>query len=278
MPISIIVPCYNKAELTGKCLLLNLEHCIQTHQWVFIDNASDEETVEMLNRFKQEADALGHEVIIHREEENTGVARAWNRGLSYANGDYYCILNNDCVMQPGWDVAIIRAGDESNLDLYSPLVYEPGHFKQEFLLSHFLQEKLWVTYQAKNADRLAESYFSGIVLFAKSEVYKKIGLFDERLWLSMEDIDYQYRALLAGYRIGLVGSVVAYHFVSATRRTMNYSEVENQKIFAEKHGWNYQEQENTFWNKRRRTLRKLLMRKFALLSVWPEQYPIKGIK
>jgi glycosyltransferase involved in cell wall biosynthesis len=232
----------------------------------------------MLKSFKQEAEGLGHEVIIHREKENTGVARAWNRGLSFANRDYYCILNNDCVMQPGWDVEIIRSGEETGLDLYSPLVFEPGHFSQDFLLNHFLEEELWKVYQAKNVDRIAESYFSGIVLFAKAEVFRKIGQFDERLWLSMEDIDYEYRARLAGYRIGLVGNVVAYHFVSATRRTMNYSEVENQKIFAEKHGWNYQEQENTFWNKRRRTLRKFLMRKFALMSTWPEQYPIKEIK
>jgi len=253
---------------------MNLKHCAQPHQWIFIDNNSDKETQEMLLDFKQLAEAKQHEVIIHREKENTGVARAWNKGMSFATRDFYCILNNDCVMQPDWDTGLMRAQNSTGLDLYSPMVFEPNQYSLELNLENFYEEELWRVFQVKNANRIAESHFSGIVFFGEKSVFEKIGTFDERLWLSMEDIDYQYRAKLLDFKIGIVGKVVAYHFVSATRKSMNYNEAENQRIFQEKWGWNYVEIENQFWNKRRRTFRKFLLRKFGLLSTWPEQFPV----
>ncbi len=264
--ISVIIPIYNKAELTGQCVGLNIDHANTFCEWVVIDNNSDTVTKEMLLQLKAKAEAKGHLFQIITETSNTGVARAWNKGMSVATGTHYCILNNDCVMQPGWDAGLLDEVKLGKLKLFSPQVLEPNHFKEPYSLTMFLEQEHWRFMSERNRGRYQKGFFGGVVIFGAAEVFNTIGKFDEELWLSLEDMDYEYRAHLKQIPIGICGSVSAFHFVSATRKEVPMSEVKNRDYFKNKWGWDFTENENTFPNKLNRKYSKWLLRNRAYLS------------
>lgn len=264
--ISVIIPIYNKAELTGKCVGLNIDHANTFCEWIVIDNNSDEATKAMLLQLKLQAEARGHLFKIITETTNTGVARAWNKGLTAVTGTHICVLNNDCVMQPGWDTGLLEEDALGKVELFCPFVLEPHHFKVLYSLEQFLELRHWYFMAERNKGRYQHYFFGGVVIFGKKEVFDTIGKFDEEFWLSLEDMDYEYRAHLKGYKIGTVGSVTAFHFVSATRKDVPMSEIKNRDYFTSKWGWDFVVDENTFWNKRRRSYRKRLLKYRGLLS------------
>lgn len=264
--ISVIIPIYNKAELTGKCVGLNIDHANTFCEWIVIDNNSDEATKAMLLQLKLQAEAKGHLFKIITETTNTGVARAWNKGLTAVTGTHICVLNNDCVMQPGWDTGLLEEDALGKVELFCPFVLEPHHFKVLYSLEQFLELRHWYFMAERNKGRYQHYFFGGVVIFGKKEVFDTIGKFDEEFWLSLEDMDYEYRAHLKGYKIGTVGSVTAFHFVSATRKDVPMSEIKNREYFTSKWGWDFVVDENTFWNKRRRSYRKRLLKYRGLLS------------
>jgi GT2 family glycosyltransferase/glycosyltransferase involved in cell wall biosynthesis len=47
--------------------------------------------------------------LVHRFEENRGVASGWNAGIGLARAAVICVLNSDCMVEPGWDEALHEA-------------------------------------------------------------------------------------------------------------------------------------------------------------------------
>lgn len=265
MQVSIIVPVYNKIEVIFQCLKLNIEHAFQPCEWIIIDNNSDSATKTGLVDLQKIAHQLGHEWIIVTETENTGVAKAWNKGISMSKGQFICILNNDCVMMPNWDLALIN----STLDLKSPLIAEPEDFTSHYALSDFLsKEKGWPVLLKRNHTRVRKGYFSGIVLFGKKSLFDTLGPFDDHFWLSMEDMDYIYRARRAGFETGITGDCIAYHFSSLTRKSVSHSEDANQNWFFGKWGWKYCDREGIKTNKWIKSWQKRTWKYFQVMSTW----------
>jgi len=265
LQVSVIVPVYNKIEVIFQCLKLNIEHATEPCQWIIIDNNSDLPTKAGLVELQKIANQLGHEWVIVTETENTGVAKAWNKGLSMAKGQYVCVLNNDCVLMPDWDKALSL----TKLDLMSPLIAEPEDFTEKYSLSDFLSgQKDWAYLLRKNISRTRYGYFSGIVLFGKKSLFDSLGPFDAHFWLSMEDMDYICRARKAGFSTGITGNCLAYHFSSLTRKNVSHSEEANQSWFAEKWGWKYNERERKGVNKWIKSWQKKTWKYFRVMSQW----------
>lgn len=229
---------------------MNLKHCSNAQEWILIDNASNPETKAGLAQFIEELTAAGHSAQIVTESENTGVAKAWNKGLSLATCHWINILNNDAVLAPNWDVDLVKHTQAYRLDLSGPLYIEPHMVPNcPNPLAMFGEGGLCRHFQLKNRGRMRLGYFGGVVIFGEKAVFERLGAFDPAYWLSMEEIDLQYRAMAKGLRVGKIGDVIAFHYGSLTRAAMDNREQGNQAHFAQKAGWNFSEVEGGFLNK-----------------------------
>ena len=277
MLISVIIPVFNKIEIIEECIKLNMLHANQSCEWIIIDNNSDAPTKEGLMKIELYANNLGHACHIITEPKNTGVAVAWNTGLKLATCNYICVLNNDCVMMPGWDEALVRFNENKNLcGIISPLIVEQGDLNTSYnyTLDSFLQgNENWEYLLKKNHNRFREGYFSGIVLFAKKHVFDLIGAFDEKFWLSMEDMDYLYRVQKEGFVSGITGECTAFHFSSLTRKSVNHDESANHEIFKIKWNWSFVNEESRWFNKLIRKWQKRSWKYFHVLSEWKQRFP-----
>ena len=46
---------------------------------------------------------------VHRFDENRGVATGWNTGIALARAPVVAVLNSDCLVEDGWDEALLEA-------------------------------------------------------------------------------------------------------------------------------------------------------------------------
>ena len=93
---SIIIPLFNRVDLTVACLRALAANTGEVdHEIVLVDNASSDETPELLA-------GLGGDVKVVRNEENLGFATACNQGARTASSERLVFLNNDTEPWPGW--------------------------------------------------------------------------------------------------------------------------------------------------------------------------------
>jgi len=103
MTISIAIPVYNGASIILKCLGALFENSTNDLlEVVCIDNASaDNSSAEIENTFSQ--------VRLIRQPVNLGFAGGVNAGIDAALGNVMVLLNQDCIVQPGWLNALTAA-------------------------------------------------------------------------------------------------------------------------------------------------------------------------
>ena len=93
---SIIIPVFNKLELTRQCLthLAEVTHGY-SYEVIVVDNASTDGTGPFLSSLEGDIQIISNDV-------NLGFAKSCNQGAARAKGKYLVFLNNDTIPKEGW--------------------------------------------------------------------------------------------------------------------------------------------------------------------------------
>ncbi|PYU64966.1 MAG: hypothetical protein DMG49_25345, partial [Acidobacteria bacterium] len=91
--VSILLVLHNQAALTYACLRSILETVQLPYEVVIVDNASSDETPQLLSRLEH--------VKVVRNSTNRHFLAACNQALQYLLGEYLLFLNNDAFLMPG---------------------------------------------------------------------------------------------------------------------------------------------------------------------------------
>lgn len=218
--ISVVILHYRGKQFTRQCLL-SLQK-VKTGDFsleiIVVDNCSPEPIEEFKKEFKK--------VIFLKSRQNLGFAGGNNFGIKYAlkNGtDFVLVLNNDTILDKNLLVQLIKVaslndrgailgpkiyfapGDEYHKERYRPedlgkvIWYAGGAIDwQNILASHRAVDEI----DKGQYDVEEETDFvSGCALFASRKVFEKIGLFDERYFLYLEDLDFCQRVRQAGFKV-----------------------------------------------------------------------------
>jgi GT2 family glycosyltransferase len=190
---------------------------------VLVDNGSLDKSVEYTkNNFPAvEVIPLGY---------NSGFSKAVNAGIKYCienhNNTYILLLNNDTELEKNFLEAAITTFDE-NPDAYSMAVKMVNFHDRKILddTGNFLTRKSGTAYGRGNGKKDAGQFdkpeyifgaCAGAALYRK-EVFEKIGFFDEDFFAYLEDIDFSFRAQLAGLKCYYQPKAVCYHKRGASR-------------------------------------------------------------
>ena len=155
MEVTIIIPVYNRAGVVGATLDSVVAQTHRPLQLVLVDNYSSDDTLQVLEQFKQEHDSEDFNVVVEREAHHTaGAAR--NRGFEHATGEWMMFFDSDDLMEEGLVAAyvnVITAAQEKGrqLDLISApstLVFPDGSqrnapfHKNDLFAQHILHGQL----------------------------------------------------------------------------------------------------------------------------------------
>lgn len=203
---------------------------------VVVDNGSKDESVEELKKLKTKE--IKNLKIIENKE-NLGFAGGNNVGIRYAlkyGADYVMVLNNDTEVDKDLLSNLVSFMEKNaSAGVASPKVYfYPGF---EFHKDRYKKEDLgrviwyaggdvdWRNVYGTNCgvdevdkgqyDETRETGFvTGACMFVKVKTLKKVGLFDERYYLYLEDADLSMRIKKSGLKVLYVPYAHLWHKVS----------------------------------------------------------------
>lgn len=231
---SIIIPVFNKVELTKQCIKSIIENTpeFKELQLIIVDNASTDGTKEFLAQLSTSY----KNIHVITNSQNLGFAKACNQGISASNSKYIVLLNNDTIVTQGWLSNLINEA-ESSKDIGivgSKLLYPNSNLIQHIGVKFVKMDKFYPYHFAKlnNQKNIPEAHISmdyNCVTFAcvliKKEVFERIGLLDEDYINSYEDVDFCIRAREANFRIRFCANSVIYHFESQTPNRNKYDQM-----------------------------------------------------
>jgi GT2 family glycosyltransferase len=207
MDLSIIIPSFNTRRLTGRCLrsiIETLKRSTLTYEIIVVDNASHDGTVEMLNtQFPQ--------VIKILNKENAGYGIANNMGIHLAKGKYALMLNSDIDALNGSIERLYACAVAHSKSFVGGKLYNEDGSAQPscgpmftlwyvFLMLFCRGDKLSITrYSPSVAKRVG--WVSGACLLGTREAFYDVGLFDQKIFMYMDEIEFLYRAGLKGYTV-----------------------------------------------------------------------------
>jgi hypothetical protein len=218
MRVTAVVLTYNGRELLDIVLPTLLGQTYRDLMVVVVDDASTDGTI---------AHVRGRWPSVRLVETpvNRGVAAALNRGLEAAGGsEYVALLNNDLELQPDWLELLVGV-----LDAHPEAASATGkllnfHRRDEIDAAGDLMRWSGAPDQRGHGELDRGQYDSPQAVFspcAGAALYRRrafddVGTFDEDFVAYLEDIDWGFRAQLAGYTSRYEPRAVAYHVGGAT--------------------------------------------------------------
>jgi len=94
--VSILIPVYNREFLLGECIESALAQNYSNFEVIVVDNASTDKTWEVCQEWARK----DHRIKIHRNSENIGPVRNWDRCIQEATGQFTKILFSDDKLMP----------------------------------------------------------------------------------------------------------------------------------------------------------------------------------
>ena len=100
--VSVVIPVWNSPDLIGKCLTALAQQTYPRDRFevLVVDNGSTDATANV---------ARSYPFVAVLSEPVAGSYRARNRGLRSARGEYVAFTDADCIPDPDWLTAAVRA-------------------------------------------------------------------------------------------------------------------------------------------------------------------------
>lgn len=194
--VFVIVLNYNGKRTISRCLTSIYRSDYQNFETIVVDNASRDGSIETVRQNFQTA-----HVIIN--QANLGFAAGNNVAIRFALekfADYVLLLNNDAYLEPTTISALVlQVQKDKKTGMINPLILNnKGKIWFEGGKIDWLKMK---TFHSKPENEKSSDYLCGCAMLISKEVFRKIGLFDEKFFLYYEDTDLSLRAKKAGFSL-----------------------------------------------------------------------------
>jgi len=210
MRASIIIPVWNGASVIVRCLDALLPQLSPRDEVICIDNASPDDSAVLIEKYNSR-------VYLIRQPVNLGFAGAINAGMQVTRGDILILLNQDCIVQPGWlDTLSDGLLERSGIGIAGCRILNPDGTPNH-VGARIRRPDAYGVHLTK-VDELARGleYVTGAAFAIRREVLETIGDFDEGFYPAYyEDADYCYRARQHGYEIACILDAEAIHLCSS---------------------------------------------------------------
>lgn len=221
MRVSVSVVTYNNEEHIGNLLDSIRQYVeLEDYQVFIIDNGSHDQTLDIIRK-------NGDIVTLIENGSNVGFGAGHNKVLSMIESKYHVIINPDIILKTD-TIGEMAAYLDNNPDiaLISPQILYPEGGVQ--VLPKRDPKPIYVLARRSNIGMLAKykeqyemkeagtdsaydiEFASGCFMFTRTEVLKKVGGFDDRFFLYLEDADLSRRIRQHG-RIQYNPAFVVYH-------------------------------------------------------------------
>ena len=260
--VAIVILNWNQPALTIETIssFLKIYSKKFSHHIYLVDNASTDNSFQKFEKAYKD----NHKITLLKTKSNLGYAGGNNFAIKKAllkNFDYILIANNDILVSPDFLEKLLESGQKNpNSILFPKIYFAPGYeYHQDRYQKNELGKVIWalggkIDWNNVYASNIAIDevdkgqydqkdfkidFISGCCLLVPSSVFKNIGLFDDKYFLYLEDVDFSQRAKKSGYKLLLVSDSIIWHLNSASSspdsHLQNYFITRNRLLFGYKY-------------------------------------------
>lgn len=228
--ITIVIGSYNRADMLAETLqsLTSLDTELSsgerfTYEVVAIDNASTDDTQEVLARFARPENRGTSQRVRGFYELEPGVTHARNRGLAEAAGEWIAFHDDDQRAHPQWLVKLQELAKRRDVQVVGGAVHlslpEDNQRDLAGPCRVLLGEKVgWDQEQPYTRKRIPGTNN----LMLHRSVIEQAGVFDTRIKDGGEDADLYRRIRAGGYEAWYTPEAIVYHLIPAPRLADEY--------------------------------------------------------
>ena len=170
---------------------------------IVVDNGSKAETINMLNELEKE-------VTVIYLEDNKGIASALNKGIKYSiekGYNWILTLDHDSIITDNMIKNMLTCYEGLNNELKE---------KVAMLVPVHVEEKEYQNGSNINEEKDSNSYIEVLTeitsgALTKAEIYKNVGMYDEKLFIDLVDHDYCLSLNKKGFKIIQVNNATLIH-------------------------------------------------------------------
>jgi N-acetylglucosaminyl-diphospho-decaprenol L-rhamnosyltransferase len=194
--LTIIILGYNSGHIIKKSLD-NIN--FNKHKVIVVDNASKDNTVEFVkNNFSQ--------VELIKINQNLGYGRGNNIALNQVETEFALVLNPDALIDDDSICKVLEImKSNSEIAIAGPLILEQNEISNEEIFKEKARiEQYFLSCKDMFYEKIGNNYdsrfISGACMFLRMDIFRKIGFFDEKIFLFYEDDEISWRAKNNGFK------------------------------------------------------------------------------
>ena len=202
--VSVIIVNYNGKKFLEKCLESLCKVNYENFEIIVVDNNSTDGSIELVTKNYPS-------IILLKLNSNKGFAEPNNIGSKIATGKYLLFLNNDTIVTPSFISEMVSVIENDNkIAICQSLLLKPD---QSIDSSGDFIDHLGVVYNStKKTDDIREiSSARGASMLVRKNIFDILEGFDEKFYVSFEDVDLGWRAWMIGYKVVLTPKSIVYH-------------------------------------------------------------------
>ena len=202
--VSVIIINYNGKYLLEKCLESLFKVTYNNFEVILVDNNSSDETVDFITKNYPS-------IILIKLDANKGFAEPNNIASKVAKGNFILFLNNDTEVTPNFLtelVQVLLANDQ--IGICQSLLLKPDG---EIDSSGDFIDTIGVVYNSKKQiNKIREiSSARGASMIIRKKLFLDLDGFDEKFFVSFEDVDLGWRTWIKGYKVVINPKSIVYH-------------------------------------------------------------------
>lgn len=226
MKLSIIILNYKSKGFTRECVRGILDSQLPFEfEIIVVDNASGDGVCQLINKRFAEVRCI-------ENDRNLGMGAGNNVGMRAAKGEYLMILNPDTVLKRQSIVPLVEFLDShSKVGIAAPMILNPDRTHQptvhrfpKFLMPFYRRTPLGRTKKGReflkeytiSADQLQQpkpvDWVFGPAFMIRKSIADKLGGYDERYFMFMEDTDLCRQIWHLGFEVWYVPQAVLVHY------------------------------------------------------------------
>ncbi|MEM7332460.1 MAG: glycosyltransferase [Chloroflexota bacterium] len=172
--ISVIIPTYNRAQLTATAVQSVLDQTFEDFELIVIDDGSTDNTEETMASFTDPR-------LVYIKQENGGVAAACNTGLAKAKGKWISFLDSDDQYLPRkFEIQLAAVADEPEAGVVYGRYYGTTTLREEKTITG----RCFHPYPL--ADLLIGPIFHKSTTMMRRDLLETVGYFDPQFWVGEE--------------------------------------------------------------------------------------------
>ena len=221
--ISISIVSHQQAALV-KDLLADLQaHCVTPIEVIL--------TLNVPETLPFDPAGFGFPVALISNHHAKGFAANHNAAFAIARAEYFCVMNPDVRLAQDPFPMLQRVLSDSTIGVVAPLILSPAGAIEDSarrfptpgsILRKVFCKRPAVDYQIEDATAFPD-WVAGMFMVFRSEIYRRVGGFDEGYFLYYEDVDLCWRLRRQGYAVALLPAVRVIHAARrASHRNLRY--------------------------------------------------------